>query len=502
MPIRYVDDEPISTALPQASGRVRYVDEEPQHPQVSQWQGFKEGLQTVADNLEPIASVLPFSAGGTMQRRQLNDLNQQGIDEAHAQGIEGGEAGKFFGKLAGSAPLAVLPGVGPALGGGLMGYAGSEGDTLGDKAIEAGLGAVGGKVGGAVVNKLTDAIAPVISPAVRRLADQGVKLTPGQMRGPAAIAAEDKMASRPFVGDAIREGREKFLQSVNIAAVDEALAPLGIKLPAGMPAGHEAVAFAQDVVSAAYEKVVPQLAVRADPRLAVSLRDVYTSTVSKLPKAQQAQFQSILNGVNFGQGGQLSGRQLQTAVSDLGRLARTYSTSATAAERELGRAVSGVKSAMDDLMVRQNPAAAPVLKATNDAWKRLTVVENAASRADDGVASTAQIRQAARAGDQSRRKRATAAGRAGPMQQFAKDVREVGAATIGNSGTADRLMQLNPISNALGGAGLIGYRAGAAWGNALRQQSPELIANVRNALTGLRVPFTLGGASLATQGRK
>jgi len=499
MPIRYIDDEPVA---PQQGGRVRYIDEEPQQPRVSQWQGFKEGLQTVSDNLEPIASVLPFTAGGTMQRRQLNDLNHQAIDAAHEQGIEGGEVGKFAGKMAGSLPLAFLPGVGPLASGAMQGYAWSEGDTLGDKAIDTGLGAVGGKIGGAIIDKAADVLTPVISPAVRRLADQGVKMTPGQMRGPAAIAREDKMASRPFVGDAIREGRENFLQSVNVAAVDEALAPLGVKLPVGMPAGHEAVAFAQDVVSAAYEKVVPQLAVRADPRLAVSLRDVYTSTVSKLPKAQQAQFQSILNGVNFGQGGQLSGRQLQTAVSDLGRLARTYSTSATAAERELGRAVSGVKSAMDDLMVRQNPAAAPVLKATNDAWKRLTVVENAASRADDGVASTAQIRQAARAADQSRRKRATAAGRAGPMQQFAKDVREVGAATIGNTGTADRLMALNPVSNALGLGALAGYRVGEAWGNALRQQSPQLLTGARNALTGLRAPFALGGASLATQGRK
>lgn len=498
MPIRYVDEEPIATA----PRRVRYLEDAPPTPVVSQMQGFREGMQTVAQNLEPALSVLPFSAPNTIQRRQMNDLNQRVIDHAEGQGVQGGDFGKFWGKMVGSAPLAMIPGVGAAVGGGLMGYAGSEGDSLQDKAVDAGLGAAGGKIGGAIIDKVADVATPLLSPAVRRLTEQGVKLTPGQAKGAAAIANEDKLMSRPFVGDAIAEGRRAFLESANRASVNEALAPLGIKLPANAAAGHDAVAFAQDVVSAAYEKVVPQLAVRADPRLVAGIRDVYTSTVTKLPEAQQAQFQAILKGVNFGDSGQLAGKQLQNAVSDLGRLARSYGTSANAVERELGRAIGGVKSAMDDLMVRQNPEAAPALKATNDAWRRLTVVEDAASRADDGVASTAQIRDAARRADPSRRKAATAGGKGGPMQQLSKDLREVGAVKVPNPGTADRVLQASMIGNVMGLGSLAGYRLGQAGLKFAQAQSPKMSAEVRQLIRSLRSPAALLGASASTQGRK
>lgn len=498
MPVRYVnDEEPIATA----PRRVRYVDEPPPQPQVSQWQGFQEGLNTVAQNLEPVASVLPFTAGNTMQRQQLNDLNQRGIDEAHERGIEGGWGGRFAGTLLGSAPLAFIPGAGPALGGAMMGYAGSEGDTLQEKAIDTGLGAAGGKLGSMAISKLADLVTPVVSPAVQRLAAQGVKMTPGQARGAAAVASEDKMMSRPFVGDAISEGRRAFLESANRATVNEALAPLGVKLPTNTPAGHDAIAFAQDVVGAAYDRVVPQLAVRADPRLVAGIRDIYTNTVTKLPEAQQAQFQAILKGINFGEGGQLAGKQLQNAVSDLGRLARSYGTSANAVERELGRAIGGVKGALDDLMMRQNPQAAPALKTTNEAWRRLSIAEDAASRADDGVASTAQIRDAARRADPSRRKAATAAGKGGPMQQLARDLREVGAVKVPNSGTADRL-QANLTGNVMGLGGLAGYRLGQAGLKFAQAQNPKLAAQVRQLIRSLQSPAVLAGSAAGTQSGK
>lgn len=497
MPIRYVDDEPgepISTAP-----RVRYLDDEPA-PRTSQVLGFREGLQTVANNLEPLLSVLPYSGAQTMQRRQVSDLNRQDIEAQHDAGVEGGEAGRFAGKFAGSAPLGFIPGVGPAVAGAMMGYAGSEGDTLGDKAADTALGAVGGKVGGAIISKATDLIAPVISPAVQRLAEQGVKMTPGQIRGGAALAREDKLMSKPLVGDFIREGRQEFLGSVNIAAVNKALAPLGIKTPENLTAGHEAVAFAQDVISDAYSRIVPQLAVRADARLMAGLRNLWERGAAQLPEAQQQQFQNIIAGIRFGEGGSLAGRALQNAQSDLSRLARTYSTSASAAERELGRVLTGLKGEIDDLMIRQNPAAAPALKQTNEAWRGLSVVEDAASRADDGIASPAQLRDSARRADPSRRKRATAAGKGGPMQQFARDAREVGKVIVPNSGTADRTA--SALQTVLGANALMGQKAAQLYANALTSRSPALNAAIRQIGSALERPAALFGASALSNGSK
>lgn len=247
-------------------------------------------------------------------------------------------------------------------------------------------------------------------------------------------------------------------------------------------------------------RVVPQLRVQADPRLAAGLRDLWNNGAAKLPEAQQKQFQNIIESIRFGDGGTLAGKMLQNVQSDLSRLATSYSTSATAAERELGRVLGGLKSEMDDLIVRQNPEAAPVLKKANEAWRGLSIVEDAASRADDGIASTGQMKQAARRGDPSRRKRATAAGGNGPMQQFVRDAREVGRVIIPNPGTADRIG--GPVRAVLGANALVGYKTAEAFANALTRRSPVVGETIRQIGNALERPISLLGASTATQGRK
>lgn len=309
------------------------------------------------------------------------------------------------------------------------------------------------------------------------------------------MVREDKAMSQPRVGEAITEGRIASIDGFNRAVVNRTLEPLGIKLPDTVPTGHDAVAFAQQNLDDAYAAVVPKLAVRIDPRFVASAKRLYTD-LSTLPKAQQEQFQAILQNIRF-TNGQLSGQALKNAQSDLGRLAKTYGTSGASGERELGRIVRALKDNLDDMMIRQNPSDAPALKAVNKAYRGLTIVENAASKADGGVFSTGQLKTAVRQGDGSIRKRNTASGQAF-MQDLSDAARAVLPAKTPDSGTAGR-MSRGVIDQARGVIDEAGYRINQATSNAILKANPRLMTAVRGGLKQLERPATTAGAMTGAQ---
>lgn len=465
---------------------------------VSQTQGFVEGVSRVAKNVAPLVAALPggMSVAPLMEAQGRAAL--EGVKGREAQGVRSGRAGKLAGSIAASTPLAFVGG--PMTGGALQGYASSEADGIYGKLGDAALGAIGGKVGERVLRAGANALAPVIEPAVKRLAAGGVKLTPGMIRGGKAMVREDKLASRPIVGDLIAADRQAALASTNVALVNKALSPLGVSIPKGVAAGHDAVAYAQQVVEDAYNAVVPKLAVRVDPRFVAGIKSAY-ETVTKLPETQQQQFGAILNGIRFGQGGSLAGRQLKDAQSEITRLATTYSQAAAPADRELGRALWSLRGELDDMMLRQNPAHAPDLQKANQAFRGLAIAEDAASRADEGIASTGQIRQAVRRADTSRRKKASAGGRAF-MQEFAEDVRRVIPARTPDSGTAGRLMAANPLAYVWGQAAALGYQLGKRGAQNALAASP-VVVGVANILRRLSEPAgRVSGAAVANRPRE
>lgn len=454
-----------------------------------QYQGFQKGVAKVGANLAPLLTVLGNpSVGWAMRvRRTL----QPQIDAAMAaQGKQPGQAGEQLGTFVASAPTMFMGG--PATSGAISGYATSDAEDPLGKMKDAAVGALGGKILGGVVGKVADTVAPVIRPAVARLNRAGVRLTPGQIRGGKAMLREDKAMSRPGVGEDILSGRIASLEDANRAFADQVLEPLQQSLPRGVRAGVEAIDHAHKAVSKAYEAVVPKLSVKPDPRFVAGLRRVYQD-VTKLPDAQQAQFNSILKSVRFGQGGVLSGRQLQSALSDLGRLRRAYGGSAVASERELGQTLSGLRDELMGMTMRQNPSHAPALQAADAAFRRLAIVENAASKADEGIASTAQMRQAVRQADPSRRKAAMARGKA-PMQDFVRDVREVTPGRTPSSGTADRQMAASLPARISGQAARAGYAADRALTDFLAKH-PQIAAAVRRGILSAQRPAGFLGAT-------
>lgn len=458
------------------------------------WRGFTRPIDTAAEKLEAGLGRLGVDTAAINEALDLPSASEANRNRARAfmaAPKRPGELGKFVGSAVATIPLSRF---GATAGGAATGYLTSESDDERGRLTDAAFGGIGGKVADVALKKLADAVTPVIRPAASRLAQRGVRLTPGQVRGAAAAAREDKLLSLPRVGEQIATDRARSLSDANRAFVDQALEPLGKRVPAGVEAGFDAVDYAQRAVGDAYESVVPNLSAKIDPRFVAGMHRL-SRDLSMLPDPQQAQFQSVLKTMRFGPSGSLSGKALQNTLSDLGRLQHTYSTSAVASERELGKVLGSFRDELTGLVTRQNLADAPKLRAANDAFRRLAIVENAASRADDGIASTAQMRLAARAADATRRKAATAGGR-GPMQDFVRDVRAVIPSKIPDSGTAGRMMAGRLIPEVRGAAAKARYRIDSALTQALAKAPPKTVARARAGLLALTAPVRTAGAVL------
>jgi hypothetical protein len=476
-----------------SSRRVRIVEAAPEpearhEDATSQWQGFRKGLDNAVGNLAPLYDVL--SPSTAVARRLESGAVRRGVAQREAEGVRSGEIGKLIGGFAGSAPSFFL---GPAAGGAVGGYAMSEGDTLQDKAIDTALGAAGGKLGQIALRGVSGAVRGVKDPAMRLLADKGVKLPPG-VAIPQLKALEDRVTSLPFVGSMVTKGREGALEGWRRSAINEGLEKIGQRLPKGA-AGHEAVATAQDAVSSAYDDILPKLTAKIDKRFAAGMRDV-GDALKTLPESHQKQFNAILDdSFHVGQDGQMSGAALKRADSRLGLKASAYSASRDANDQQMGQAIGAVRTALQDMIERQNPDAA-AYSAAKAAFRHQAVVDSAASKATEGKFSPAQLSQAARQADRSARKRVSARGEA-LLQKHAAAGKSLQSA-IGNSFTADRQAIFNPIALSLGLVGAPIYKTlqGAARIAALPRgpaaakvaDQVERLARPGGLLAGLSLP--------------
>lgn len=451
---------------------------------------LEAGVERSLDSVGYPASKLKrmTTIGGRSAGESQNALAER-YEKKEADGTRPGTAGEIVGNIVASIPIGLAT-RNPWAGGAASGAFLSKADNLKDTAIDAGIGAVAGKAGDVALSKLARVAKPIIDPYVKKLADAGVKLTPGQIRGGRALIREDKATSKPVVGDMIREGREAARSTFNISTLDQALAPIRVKVPTGMRSGHEAVAFAQDAVDQAYNKIVPKLAVKPDSQLAGGIQ----TAARDVPEQVKGEFLKVVQRT-FGKTGALNGRGVKDAQAELGRLSSSYSTSSNAYERELGRALGAVKTEFDDMIVRQNPHVGGELKAVNRAFRGLATIETAAAKTVEGDFTPIQLLQATRQADRSRRKSASAGGQAF-MQEWAKAGAKVLGGRTPDSGTATR-MKSNFIDEIRGGIASMGYKAD----NALAQLSlvprPVAVQKVGNALEGARRGSGVVGAALA-----
>lgn len=434
--------------------------------------GVEAGLKTIGIPVDRWAqgAGMPSAADAVQSR-------QDALAGYRAKGVEPGIIGDVVGSGVGAVPMLFATGAtGPIAGGMLSGALTTEKRDLGGVAGDMAIGAAGGKLGDTLVGAVGRNIEAATRPYIKTLREAGVKLTPGQVFGGKAALREDRLMSKPVIGGKITADRQAGLLDWNRAMVDDTLSSLGVKVPPEIQTGHDAVAFAQKAIGDAYERVVPKLSLDLDEPFMVGMQEV-AHEARMLPAAGKKIVQDAIKNSGLTKGS-LSGKELQGVISDFRKKAGGYSSSSTFAEREIGEVLGWVTEHLDDALIRQNPKAAPELKAVNSAFKKQLIIDDAASRADEGIFSTGQAKQAARRFDNARRKTATARGE-GPMAPLIKAGRDVLPSKTPNSFSADRLMEGKLIPMLSGAAASVGYEGRRALADAAARLPPEAAAFVR-----------------------
>jgi|GEM_PF-5247271 hypothetical protein len=402
--------------------------------------------------------------------------------------------------LAGGAGLARLGVTGAAkvgaIEGGLYGFGAAEGTPI-ERAPEAAIGAGLGAGMSAAAQRL---LPGRTTPEAKQLLGEGIPLTPGQRLGGAARTLEERIAGQQFYGDIIKGAETRAMQAFNRSAMDKAIEPIGVKVPKNLT-GQDAFAYAHNAVSDAYQRVLPKLSVSSDAmeRFAIGvlsedklgMTDAAQETFSRKAKAV------LLDRFNK-ETGTLSGEALKKAESDLGEEAISLMTSGNSVDRDAGRALFELQSALRQQLIKENPDAGAQLAAANAAFKQLLPVEKAVTVAATGQGGTftpAQLLRGMKGAQRGPRKTKFAKGEM-PMQPFAAAAQEVMGRTIPDSGTAGRLdvMGLTDVPRMATRAVGIPLMSSIYGGGSTMAATTGLLGSARPLARGL-APMTAAGVA-------
>ena len=468
----------------------------------------------LADNSGLVARI---PEGGVDQ--MVRDREAQYQADRAAAGRTGLDAGRLGGGVAATLPLAIIPGA-ATIGGSAAIGAGmgalqpvTAGEFWVEKMKQAGLGAAAGGAGGAISQGISRILSPQTGAAQRMLMAEGVELTPGQVAGGLSKRFEDAATSVPIMGGKVAQAQQRAVESFNRAAINRGLGEIGEKLPDGM-VGREAIEYAGKKIGDAYDPLLARMTLRADQQFIADSTALAQNAQAALAPERAQQLANILQtklGRHMSGQGTMTGQKFKLADSELGRLARQFSSSADADQRMLGETIRDMQSVMRDALARSNPRLAPELRKIDKAFATNLRVERAAASvaATDGVFTPAQLQNAVKALDSSGRKRQFARGNA-LLQDLADAGKEVLPSAVGNSGTADRagLMAMGgalatgqwwaPMAAGVGAAAYT--RPGIASMRALLTQRPAVAGTIAELLErGAPIPLTAGGYQLLNQ---
>lgn len=382
-------------------------------------------INSVNNELAKYGLVSPVGAGGVTEQVAKEQQAYQAQRQAAGEG-ENIDWSRVAGNVLSPANLAVGGVAGglvtaPARQAALVGA--SQGvlmptDTTKDfaeeKARQAALGAAGGVLGAAVVKGAGKALNPVVSAAEQKLTDLGVKLTPGQLVGTPARDLESFASNVPYVGPSISAAKERAIVSFNKGVLNKTLAKIDDKLPESV-AGRDAVLYAADQVSNAYDDVLSKM--NFDLNFKVSSDMLGALNKSSLPsESQKMAAMDILNRTALSRFDKqtLTGAEYKLIESDLRKEASGYLNSTTQAEKQIGQALKNVLDVFKKELAVQNPKQTSKLRRIDAAYGDLEVIQTAAanSGAQGGIFTPKQYQTAVRQRDVTRNKKSFARGTA------------------------------------------------------------------------------------------
>lgn len=493
-----------------------------------------KGMQAVSDAVMPPQQTMSGLVTGTGPQRGAVGRAGEALTAdarermaAEAKGIAPDKAAHPVATGIGDAigGMLVPGGAGAKLGGNALRVAAQQGALAGlltpegsdnhfwrDKLLEAATGGAGGAVAAKAMNALAGVVAPAVRAGVsnvRKLMSEGVELTPGQMAGGKLRRVEDAMMSLPGIGNQIREAQRRSIQTFNRAAINRSLDDIGVKLPQGLNSGHEAIGFAQDAFTDAYDKVIPRMMGQLDNGMRKDLLDVVTKAQTQnLPQEYQDQLHHIIKTEIVDRlapgAGRITGADAQTIGTQLDALIKPMRISPNPYVQQMGRLLREADDALDSMMARNNP----ILQAAKDridaGYSKFKTIQQAAASVGthpDGTFTPAQLNRAVKARDRRKDKAGFARGDA-QMQDLAIAGRDVLPQKVPDSGTPERAAVMALLSghvSAIPGiaASMIGggaYTAPASKAvNAIVNRLSQPPGPVRNALGDM----ARGGAQIA-----
>lgn len=404
------------------------------------------GMEEIAER-HPVTSSVGTVAGGV----------------AAALGAEAGLAGR----MAPGVARAMIgdAAYGAAAGAGATDYA-EDGSpaTVADRFIGAGKGAVaaaGGSLVGSKVGRALQRTARGVSdPSVAALREEGITaLTPGQTYGrsgkvgAAVKGVEDRLSGLPVVGEMVNARRADAFRQFNSRSFNRALEPIGGTV--GDLVGEEAVERAQTQVSAAFRDALAGKGAVPDQAFADALGEAVgkVRSIKRLGDEVTDQIGEIL--APYADEAMLSGEALDDISRNLRALRSAYSRDPLAIP--VAKRLDGVEKAIFDLFDRQAEGTIPAYRAARQAYRRLSVVEDAVLKGKntEGVFTPAQLGQAERANTiRFDGKRAAARG-GGVFHDFQRAAQNVLPNKVPDSGTPGRaITALIPLGLVGGGAGV------------------------------------------------
>lgn len=311
-------------------------------------------------------------------------------------------------------------------------------DVTGNVLSGAGMGAGGG----VIFNRLGAAIAPKIQQGAKKLLDDGVELTPGQMMGGKFNAFEESLTSSlPGIAGARRGATETFNQSI----ANKVLAPLGKKLPENVTDINTAALKVKQIVDKAYDDALIGASVKRTSSWKEGLKNIVKEAeetgVSKRGIAAIKKEINIINKMISTKG--ISNKTIKKVDQNIKKKVDAYKKTTNVAEVEAFDSIQQIKTLFKNEIVKQNPKQGQKLLQIDKAYGDIKSYADAVGGGTlKGVFTPGQLLRTSGKGKNAANTLWKKATLKTNLQKEAKNAQNIIGDTLPQSGTVPRLAGL------------------------------------------------------------
>tara|TARA_R110000822_G_scaffold123627_1_gene258143 strand:- start:76 stop:1680 length:1605 start_codon:yes stop_codon:yes gene_type:complete len=321
-------------------------------------------------------------------------------------------------------------------------YGAGQAEELKDVAGNALSGGAIGGFGGGILNRAGAAIAPKAQQGAKKLLDEGVELTPGQIMGGGFNAFEESLSSTlPGIAGARRGATETWNQSV----ANKVLAPLGKKLPENVTDINTATLKIKNIVDDAYDDALIGAVVKRTGSWKQGLKNIVKeaeeSGVSKRGVAAIKREINTINKMVSTKG--ISNKTIKKVDQNIKAKVDAYKKTTSVAETEAFESIKQIKNLFKNEIVTQNPKQGQKLLQIDKAYGNIKSYADAVAQGTlKGVFTPGQLLRTSGKGENAANTLWKKATLRTDLQKEAKNAQQIIGDTLPQSGTIPRAVGL------------------------------------------------------------